>query len=228
MIEKFYLNRSGNELRQLSNKEKQDIIKNLSFKFGKFQPEILNFICALEKDKNINLNILYRNLRTLSIKTDDYLLKKLKLSDFLLKGKTLAYYEVARNQIVLSSNYQSNEFFHELFHTASSAYLYQKNTNFCGISQRSPKTHINIGKCLNEGYTELLNERYFSTNLSTSYCEEKNIAWAIEEIVGLKAMYNYYFNADLPGLISNLLKYDDEGNILLFLTSDIKKILKNH
>lgn len=222
MIEKFFVNRSGNELEKLPSQERQNIIKNIPFRLENFYEEILFFINTLGKDKNIDLNILYRNLKTLVIYKDDSLFKILKLRDFLLKGQTLAYYQVSSNKIVLSEKYHSNEFFHELLHMASSIYSPCENTNFCGISQRSLKRRISIGTSLNEGYTELLCERYFPNYISTSYCEEKNIAWAVEEIIGIEAMYKYYFNADLPGLINNLLKYTDESSILLFLTSSVK------
>lgn len=221
MIEKFFVKKSANELEKLSNQEIQEILKNLPFRLENFYKEILFFIDTLEKDKNIDKNILYRNLKTLVIKKDD----------FLLKGQTLAYYKVSSNQIVLSEKYHPNEFFHELLHMASSIYSTCEHTNFCGISQRSLKKRINIGSSLNEGYTELLCERYFPNYFSTSYCEEKNIAWAVEEIIGVESMYKYYFNADLYGLINSLLQFTDESSILLFLTSSVKnnenKSIKN-
>jgi hypothetical protein len=39
-------------------------------------------------------------------------------------------------------------------------------------------------------------------------------------------MYNYYFNIDIEGLIKDLKKYSNELNILVFLTSSNKYILR--
>ena len=55
--------------------------------------------------------------------------------------------------------------YHELFHMASSKFI-NKFKIYCGFRQN------NIGRAINEGYTELLTYRYFSLDNSSSYTYE--------------------------------------------------------
>jgi len=215
MIENFYIDRTSYELEKVSINERMLIKSDIPLKIEKFYEEVLFFINTLEREKNINLNILYTNLRTLSIKSDDSLYKK----------KALGSYDPIKNQInLLVTDFSFDTLYHELFHCSSSFCLSDKNLIFSGFSQVFKKKNVFkvIGFFLTEGYTQLLCERYFPKLFNTSfYNEGKNLAWAIEQIVGVDNMYNYYFNADLTSLIHDLLQFMDETDLLLFLTSNV-------
>jgi hypothetical protein len=114
--------------------------------------------------------------------------------------------------------------FHELFHLASGVYDEENGVNYCGFHQRhfSKDKKIvdsDVGRGLNEGYTELLTQRYFKSKyrLPKSYVFEPNIASKIEEIVGKEEMTNRYFKADLKGLVDNLKQYSSEEEVSKFL-----------
>ena len=68
---------------------------------------------------------------------------------------------------------------------------------------------MSAGCGLNEGYTELLNKRYFSKCKKDrgAYPEQQFIALGIEEIVGRERMESLYFDADLEGLVKELSQY---------------------
>ena len=62
---------------------------------------------------------------------------------------------------------------------------------------------------LNDGYTELINRRYFQTEQqrntgeTNGICEEQQIfAYGIEKLIGRKTMEQLFFNADLDGLVT--------------------------
>lgn len=104
---------------------------------------------------------------------------------------------------------------HELLHMATT---YKKGPIIlCGFHQRIGKKH-DLAYGLNEGYTELLNLRYFHhKNPSTSYLYEQLIALGIEQIVGRKKMESLYFDANLNGLVSEMKKYAPEEEIITLL-----------
>lgn len=89
---------------------------------------------------------------------------------------------------------------HELLH-ASSADIRFMNIGFKIVL----KNGLIFGKGLNEGYTELLNNRFFNYT-STSYNYLQKLAKQIENLCTDKEnMIEYYFNADIFSLISELI-----------------------
>lgn len=110
---------------------------------------------------------------------------------------------------------------HELMHAASS-YNYNGQKG-CGFRQN------NIGKAINEGYTELLVQRYFCRDIPVSSLYTSlnfnDIAEMVELIIGRKKMQELYFQADLKGLISELSKYQEEDKVKQFIL-DLDTILK--
>lgn len=224
MLDKFY-EKEKNELEPITNLEKMIVFDIFICNETKYKKEILQFISTLEKEENINLTVFYNNLKTLTIENED-LNKKEKLKDKLNHGTTIAYYLSSFDKINLIGKCSKYDLFHELFHVASSKYLYRKRLVCSGIMQYSTDGSINVGRYINEGYTELLCDRFFKNFNSECYLDEKKIASALEELVGKENMYNYYFNIDIEGLIKNLKKYSNELNILVFLTSSNKYILR--
>ena len=91
--------------------------------------------------------------------------------------------------------------YHELLHVASSDFSYSASGFHicleCGES---------LGEGLNEGYTELLNKRFFDKK-SKSYIRLQKLAELIELFYENKEdMVTDYFNADIFGLVGELLK----------------------
>ena len=89
------------------------------------------------------------------------------------------------------------------------------------------KTRDYIGSGLNEGYTQLLTERYFgeTNEIAASYKICMFFSKKLEEIIGKDKMQSLYLNANLTELINELKKYDTEENIIKFIKS-LDTILK--
>lgn len=115
--------------------------------------------------------------------------------------------------------------FHELLHLAT-AYQYKKIT-IIGFCQACNLEKYYEG--LNEGYTEILNLRYFSSQKpkQSAYLINQFLALGIEDIVGKEKMEILYFDGNLDGLIDELYKFatSDEIHIILKNTDIIKKIV---
>lgn len=113
--------------------------------------------------------------------------------------------------------------YHELFHMASSTYDDNLKLSYSGFKQYSydKKSNIrSIGMGINEGYTELLTQRYFGQKykIPKTYLCEIEIVDKLEKIIGQKKMENLYLTANLPGLISELMKYASEDEIAKFIS----------
>lgn len=94
---------------------------------------------------------------------------------------------------------------HELFHLSTLA------KGQCGFNIN------NYAKGLNEGYTQLLAERYFSEGIGKCYLFEVVLVKIIEQLIGQDNMEKYYFDLDLVSLINDLINYETEENIVNFI-----------
>lgn len=161
-------------------------------------------------DEN-NLNNLYRNLKTLRINDQN------KLENLFYAGQ----YNSKTNTIKLDT--KKDELGHELLHLASSYYDEKTKTHYVGFKQGQGKAYIGIG--LNEGYTELLNERIFNKNNKKSpYKNEMKIAKLFEYFFEDKnEMENYYFNNNLPGFIHHMEQFAPRQEIINLIL-DIDRI----
>lgn len=165
------------------------------------------------------MEIINRNLTTINEKKAD-------ATSFVnsLSGTDGVYYSSNHSiEILLDDNSKTNlrkVISHELMHAASS-YNYN-GQKVCGFHQN------NIGGAINEGYTELLVQRYFCKNIPISstyvYLNFNDIAEMIELIIGKDKMQELYFQADLKGLISELSKYQEEEKVKQFII-DLDTIL---
>ena len=90
-----------------------------------------------------------------------------------------------------------------------------KSMGFIGFYQYSPLLDFNIGKGINEGYTEYLTEEYFDKD-RVGYDFEVFIASYIEDIVGIDKMSKLYFKSNIKGLIDELKQYENEEQIIYF------------
>lgn len=123
--------------------------------------------------------------------------------------------------------------YHELFHMAScvNKSILDENGSimyFTGFHQHNDIYTFEIGRGLNEGYTELLTQRYFGDKhkLPKTYKHVVNIAEKLEIIIGKDKMESLYFNANLSGLINELKKYSTEDEIAKFI-SRVDLIMKH-
>ena len=161
----------------------------------------------LENFPKENLTNLYNNINTIKISNI-----KSKIIRSIENRTHIGTYEAMDNKITILTDEYLPVINHELLHMSSS--IYKDEITYSGFYQESD--NINIGKGINEGYTELLNCRYFSQN-KNHYSIEKHIVSILEQIVGKEKMENLYFNANLKGLIKELEKYSSTKEIIKFI-----------
>jgi len=187
------------------NINKEEIFKK------QFGSSILEFHQTLiENLKENNLSYFYNNINNI-----DILSKNFNLKNLILNPRSKANYNPINNTIMVQEKDYLQTIFHELFHMASSFYNDEDGFIFSGFMQES-KTGNSIGRGLNEGYTQLLTERYFENTLK-AYKYLKTISEKIEHIVGQDKMEGLYFKANLQILIQELSQYEKEENILRFI-----------
>ena len=156
----------------------------------------------------------YHNLGNLKV---DY--KNFKISNFILNEHTVGVYKAQKNKIFITEDTFKLAIFHELFHMASTRT--EKSDIYSGFSISTYNTILGNG--LNEGYTELLNQRYFNAD-SYAYFYLTVIASNLEVIIGEQRMRYLYMTANLQGLIKDLQAYFFEEEIIKFITNiDILK-----
>jgi len=189
-----------------SNKVSLDDINKYARKVAKC---LFVFQTILEHE-NVDLNIFYNNLKSLKINQSNFIQKILNKIN-----KRSGWYSPDDNEINYVDRLEAKDtIFHELLHAASSIEDKEESISFSGFEQINCERWQKIGRALNEGYTELLNQRYFSP-VRDVYTMEVTIAKMIERIVGREKMTEMYFQANLKGLINELSKYNE--NILEFL-----------
>lgn len=129
---------------------------------------------------------------------------------------TDGYYDIEHNDMIFEEDNYLISIYHELFHMASS--VEADNIYYSGFSQSSC-TYI-FGDGLNEGYTQLLTERYFGDieDVRGSYKYEVFIAGKLEKIIGKSKMYKLYLGANLHGLIEELQEYTSNEEIIKFIS----------
>lgn len=187
-------------IRSLSNDIRQDVydianIKNL----GLYQVAVEEFKKIFDEQlSSYNNTAFYKNMETLRIREEriDY------------HGRYLSEInKIELKRMPYSSEllFSKHTLFHELIHMATSY------DNGARIGFRQQK----LGRGLNEGYTELINKRYFSkedddeakSDKPIGYGYEQELAYGIELLVGQNKMESLFFNADLYGLIEEMSKY---------------------
>ena len=171
-------------------------------------PQIKYFLEYLTTFPSLYSNSFYKNISNLKI---EYLDRNVKNHLCVV----LSSYDVSNNTILISDKTTNSSVFHELFHIASTKY--DLGDVYSGFSQINES--VSIGYGLTEGYTELLNQRYFgkSNTSHLSYSFEKNAASCIEKTINKDKMEYLYFDSDLLGLIENLSHYNTRGNVMKFL-----------
>lgn len=203
-----------NKYYKLSKSPKLNIYRNDTYFFDKkFNEHVNTFINFLEAKPNINLKLFYKNLKTLIIK---------ERKKFFIKTHTKGHYNSSDNKIVVLEDDNFYAIYHELLHCASRKIEGNKmNTGFHKfvVDENAKKILFNEGKALNEGYTTLLEKRYFSLIEHTQergYVIEEFIASLLEKIVTSEEMEKLCFNADFDGLVNYLKDFSNEEDIYLF------------
>lgn len=197
--------KNGNILKIYDGLSLEEKALLVSRKYGK------NVSFFVKRMKEVKPNLILWNLE------DN--IEKLKIRECLSYSKFLdgavATYSPDDNLIKLKMKYRST-IYHELMHTSSS-YIAEDGTVMSGFRQFMALVK-DIGRGLNEGYTELLTERYFfdQCDLDT-YGILVCFAKDIESIVGKEQMEKLYFSASLYGLKEEIIKYTTEEEFIQFL-----------
>ena len=204
---------------------------NLSIKNNKTEKEIFDFV----NDKDIEIFAKKLKENVLEEAYDNFMvnLSKIKKVDnkfikaFFRKMDIEAFvYPKDNGEIYVNfgSNIDKNSKTHELIHLAVTRYDEENKTYYTGFN------HQGIGKAINEGYTCLLDERYFNDedNVEENYMYEflKFISYLLEIFVGQDKMEKLYCNSDLKGLLTELEKYIG-FNRSLELVSKLDDLLEN-
>ena len=168
------------------------------------EEQIERFAKVLFKIAKNNLVNYKNNIKTLTIEESDFQNRAIN---------NAGSYNERQNKIYLRDLFANDIIYHELFHLAST-----KNVNdkiYSGFSMEN----YNVG--LNEGYTQLLTERYFpvSQTYTLSYPYEVVIAEQMEMIIGKENMLAMYLNADFKNFIILLENYLE--------LNQIKKLVEN-
>ncbi len=164
----------------------------------KYRAEINYFIEVLKQDSNICLDNFYRNLKTLKIYESD------AIND---SPNADAAYDYKTNKIILTpKSFKLQSFYHELFHMASRTK--KNNILYDGFLAINTSNNQEYGRGLNEGYTELLCERYFGT--ATDYYIERIFLKQIEKILGESLLKEHYFSPRDESIFEELEKYTSD------------------
>ena len=143
------------------------------------------------------------DIRVFINRVDDLVINYLSLKEIKYQngGYTAGTYNGQENRIKIYFDKNNSVLDHELLHAASSG---DKNARV-GFSLVFEKAGM-FGEGLNEGYTELLNQRIFN-HINSSYPYLTVLAELIENFYENKDdMMKDFFHADLLALISELLK----------------------
>ena len=119
-----------------------------------------------------------------------------------------AEYDFFANVIRYNRNKLKDKIMHELLHVATRVELDDRiNVGFL----QTLNSGYGIGIGLNEGYTSLMDDRYFKEysnktdeEINNIYPTEKYICRLLDLLIGEGKMEDYYMNADLYGLYNEL------------------------
>lgn len=171
-----------------------------------------HFATTLEKT-DFNLDIFYKNIKKVN------LVKATKKQ--MDKCNNVAQYDIMSNTIMYLDKYFKTAIFHELFHLAST--IIGKRIVYSGFFQMDMKTKSYVGLGLSEGYSAILDERYFGDVtkdrqeiLGNSYYVVKYFVQMIEEAIGKDTMEEWYSTCDLETLTTTLAYATDYESTLKF------------
>ena len=200
---------------ELIQKETEVDYEKLSAEW--FGEQVIEFAKFMEKEFPPEYLVnFYNNINRLVVEAYEPKRKRLIINKL---SRTVGTYNAIRNKISIEKDYIKISIFHELLHLASSRYV--DGWLYGGFEQISSDNSFAIGRGLDEGYTQLLAERYFGyiEGVKGSYPYLVRVARILEDIVGADKMTSLYLRADLPGLINELKEYASEDEISKFLSA---------
>lgn len=175
----------------------------------------------IENFSSEDLTFFYNNINALKISSNSMKMNLLNFKkNFIHRQKITGYYDAEKNKITIYENGSQKTIFHELLHMASSTS--KDGIYYSGFSQVSTNDNpFSLGIGITEGYTELLNKRYFGSDNDKNalYELETIITDRLEIIVGKEKMERLYLTANLPGLIEELKQYSTEEEIMEFISN---------
>ena len=186
-------------------------------RFGK---ELLNFYDVLkEKYPMYNEYFLIGKLNTVELVSDPKTIRD--LISLNCTNKPASYNSIDNKIYLISDHIESRHIYHELFHMLSAYKGKSKDMIYSGFRRTDTNTFQTVGTGINEGYTQLLKERYFGMDKKEEnvYLLEKTIMDYLEMIVGQIEMEKYYLWANLEGLIKHLSRYTTFNEIAIFINN---------
>ena len=160
--------------------------------------------------KKTSTNFNFRNPNE-KLKTLD--LKQKTILQTLLFPTSEAYYNDLNNKIYAGKRIEDS-IYHELFHVFTT---YKENIFSTVSGFNYINIHTDIARRLNEGYTDLLANRYFDSVVS--YMIEANIVRKTELILGEENMQDLYASNNLYAIIKSLSKFSSEEEAIAFINS---------
>lgn len=179
---------------------------------GKYLVYIDYFVNKLSQYVDIKDTYYDKNILTLGIDKGNIInvIRGLFRNELLI-----ADYSITSNNINLYTRHNiENSIYHELLHMASSIYDKEKEVRKSGFFEGTKEYSVGYG--IDEGYTEYLNIKYFSSERKC-YLYEIIISRLVELIVSKNKMQKLYFKADLVGLCSGLASYSTEKSVKNFI-----------
>lgn len=169
-----------------------------------FKNAINHFVnTVVEKMPRENLKNFNNNINSLYI---------FKVDKKILNPAFLGCYSPVDNTI---DSIDDESLYHEFIHMMSSTCC--DDVYYSGFRQSSAPL---FGRGIDEGYTQVLTERYFKDKISGShYVLEFYFASMLEKIIGKEKMESLYFNCDLKGLIDELSVYSSEEEVKDFISN---------
>lgn len=169
--------------------------------------EILHFIDVVTKNfKAEDLAFMVNNLNNLNV-------YNFKLEDYFRTDGMKGYYNSANNSIFLHEHNPNEYIYHELFHAASTM---GDDDTFCVGFANYGITSIGYG--FNEGYTQLLTNRYFPSKKGhLFYPYLTKIAGIVEDIMGKDDMQSMYMRGELNLLFSKLESFCSRQDVVNFM-----------
>lgn len=190
----------------------------------KYSDYIMNFYKTLSRNfALLDMSLFSRNIAGLNIIHHGFAYEKIFKHSH-LSGEYLPL----GNTIKINKHRVNDSIYHELFHMAST-YCSKDEVIHSGFSVQSPVGlySVLIGVGFTEGYTEVLNKRYFQDETyDYSYQLQAEISFLTEQLIGRKKMESLYINADLKGFVQEFSKYADVNQIINFIRM-VDKISKN-
>ena len=201
---------------EISCDTKEFNLKKFSAK--EYNYAIYTFYSVMKNNFDDNqLAIFYKNINNLKVvNSNNGILYKI-----FLNTNYVANYDSSNNKIRIYNPECYTAIYHELIHMSSS--IHKNGIHYTGFKQYSikPGSIVNIGQGINEGYTQLLTERYFgySRELRGVYEYEMHLMKNIEKVIGKDKMEELFFKANLKGLIEELNNYISEDEVLSFINN---------